>query len=239
MTIAPDLAPTGTLRVAVWTVPYFARERDGTLTGIIPDLGTELARRADMPVSLIAFANPAGIMEAFRPVHLDVAFLGMTADRAEVIDFGPVVLDIQTTYLVPATSPITSIAEIDRPGLRIAVPAKSAQEAHLNKPSRTPVSFRFPQSSRRRRSRCWRLESRCFQPRRADAGVGGRRAVRRAYFARQLLQRAGRHRHRERAFAVAAIEYAAGFVTDVKASGFVQQAILRAGVIGIVPAIEA
>src|SRR4029077_17517937 len=35
--------------------------------------------------------------------------------------------------LVPAASKITSIAEIDQPGLRILVPRLSAQEAHLRK----------------------------------------------------------------------------------------------------------
>jgi polar amino acid transport system substrate-binding protein len=43
------------------------------------------------------------------------------------------VFEIQTTYLVPDASAIAGIAEIDRAGVRIAVPAKSAQEAHLTK----------------------------------------------------------------------------------------------------------
>ena len=68
MTIARDLAPTGRLRVAVWTVPFFARERDGALTGIIPDLGRELARRIGMPL-LSAFASPGALIAAFRAVR--------------------------------------------------------------------------------------------------------------------------------------------------------------------------
>ena len=73
------------------------------------------------------------LVAAFRDGSLDVTFIGITADRAEAIEFGPVVFEIQTTYLVPAVSAIASIAEIDRAGVRIAVPAKSAQEAHLTK----------------------------------------------------------------------------------------------------------
>jgi polar amino acid transport system substrate-binding protein len=133
MTIASQLAPTGTLRVAVWMVPYFARTHDGSLTGIIPDLAVELARRAGVPLELVTFENPARIIAAFQDGALDVTFLGITVERAEAIDFGPVVFEIQTTYLVPSTSKITSIAEIDRVGVRIAVPAPSAQDAHLRK----------------------------------------------------------------------------------------------------------
>ena len=133
MPIASQLAPTGTLRVAVWMVPYFARMHPGGLRGIIPDLAAELAQCAGVKLDLVKFENPARIVDAFRDGSLDATFVGITADRAEAIDFGPVVFEIQTTYLVPAASAIASIAEIDRAGVRIAVPAKSAQEAHLRK----------------------------------------------------------------------------------------------------------
>jgi polar amino acid transport system substrate-binding protein len=133
MTIGSLLAPTGTLRVAVWMVPYFARVQTGGLRGIIPDLSAELAQRASVKLDLVKFENPVRLVAAFRDGSLDATFIGITADRAEAIDFGPVVFEIQTTYLVPEASTIVSIAEIDRAGVRIAVPAKSAQEAHLTK----------------------------------------------------------------------------------------------------------
>ena len=131
--VAEAVAPTGTLRVGVWTVPYFAIERAGTLEGLVPDLGTELARRAGVPLELQAYENPGRLTEAFRTGGLDVTFIGITADRAEVIDFGPTVFELQTSYLVSPSSAITAIDQIDRLGVRIAVPARSAQEAHLRK----------------------------------------------------------------------------------------------------------
>ena len=76
-----------------------------------------------LPVNCLKFENPARIITAFRDGSLDATFVGITAERAEAIEFGPVVFEIQTTYLVPATSTIASIAEIDRAGVRIAVPA--------------------------------------------------------------------------------------------------------------------
>lgn len=131
--IASLLAPTGTLRVAVWMVQYFARLQAGGLSGIVPDLAAELAQRAGVKLDLVKFENPARIVAAFRDGSLDATFVGITADRAEAIDFGPVVFEIQTSYLVPEASPIASVAGIDGAGMRIAVPARSAQEAHLAK----------------------------------------------------------------------------------------------------------
>lgn len=151
MSIASQLAPTGTLRVAVWMVPYFARVEGDTLTGIVPDLAQGLAHHGGVKLELVRFENPAQIVAAFRDGTLDATFLGITADRAEAIDFGPVTFEIQTTYLVPVVSTIASIAEIDRAGVRVAVPAKSAQEAHLTKIIRAatliPVPAENPQQA--------------------------------------------------------------------------------------------
>jgi polar amino acid transport system substrate-binding protein len=127
------LAPTGTLRIAVWMLPYFAFARPGgsELDGVIPELGREFARRLGVGATLVRFADPASIVEAFRAGEVDVTFIGITADRATAIDFGPTVIDIETSYLVPAGSAIGRIDEVDRAGVRIAVPRKSAQQAHL------------------------------------------------------------------------------------------------------------
>ena len=131
--IAKQFAPTGTLRVGVLMVSYFAIEDKGELNGPVPDLGRELARRLGVPVQLIKYDGPAPIIDAFRNGNLDATFVGITADRAAVFDFGPIVLDLQTTYLVPAASKIQNIGEVDQPGLRMLVPARSAQDAYLRK----------------------------------------------------------------------------------------------------------
>ena len=100
---------------------------------MVPDLGRELARRLGVPAQLVKYENPGAVIAAFRDGKVDVTFIGITADRAAAFDFGPVVLDLQTTYLVPAASTIASIDEIDRPGVRIVAPARSAQDAYLRK----------------------------------------------------------------------------------------------------------
>ena len=131
--VVAKLAPTGKLRVGLLMLTYFANEdtATGQITGVMPDLGQELARRLGVPYEGVKIKNPAEMIEGFKAGKLDVTFIGITADRAAAFDYGPVVLDLQTTFLVPAESPIKSIGEVDRPGTRIVVPVRSAQEAKL------------------------------------------------------------------------------------------------------------
>jgi len=42
-------------------------------------------------------------------------------------------VEIEATYLVPPGSPLMAIAEVDRPGIRIAVPDRSAFELYLTR----------------------------------------------------------------------------------------------------------
>jgi polar amino acid transport system substrate-binding protein len=62
-----------------------------------------------------------------------VAFLGAEPQRAGEIAFTAAYLEIPATYLVPAGSPIRTMAQVDRPGVRIAVADKSAYELYLSR----------------------------------------------------------------------------------------------------------
>jgi len=232
--IAAQLAPTGTLRVGIWTVPYFARERDGVLIGLVPDLGRELARRLDVPAALSGHAAPHGLLDAFRADRLDVTFVGVTADRAEVIDFGPVILEIQTSYMVPAASSITSIADIDRPGVRIAVPSPSAQEAYLKKTiARARLVAVPPEQPKAALGMLSAGEADAFSHVTpmlaiAQADLPGSRILPGSYFNVPIAIGLAKGR------STAAADFARSFVEDARQAGLVQQAIERASVKGIV-----
>jgi polar amino acid transport system substrate-binding protein len=145
------LAPTGRLRLGVLMLSYFAVEgtATGTLHGVILDLGAELARRLGVPCEPVRIKNPAAMIAAVRDGTIDATFIGITADRAAAFDFGPVVIGIETTFLVPASSSIKTIGDVDQAGVRIAVPQMSAQAAHLativSKARLLPVTVENPQ----------------------------------------------------------------------------------------------
>ena len=227
--IAKELAPTGRLRVAVLMLSYFASEEGGELKGWSPELGVELARRTGVPHDLVRIHNPADMIEAFRAGKVDVAFIGITKDRAAVFDFGPVVIGLRTTFLVPNASPIRTIPEVDRPGVRIVVPARSAQGEHLEKIItsaaliRVPVDTPQPAVDLLISGKADAFSHVVPMLARAQASLPGSRILPGSYYDVPIA--IGYPKGRSKAV----VEFCREFVADVKASGFVQNAIDRMG----------
>ena len=127
------LAPTGKLRVALLTLPHMAL-RDpvtGQFTGVIVDLGRELAEQLDVPVEFAAANSNVVAVDRVRDGQADVTFLVGLPGLAAQIDFGAPYIGYETSFLVPANSAIRGLDDIDAPGRRIIVPEKSAIEAKL------------------------------------------------------------------------------------------------------------
>jgi polar amino acid transport system substrate-binding protein len=131
-----ELAPTGTLRVGINYGNFLLVNKapgSGEFRGIAVDLGRELGRRLGVPVELVAFDAAGKLADAVKTLAWDVAFLGAEPQRASEIAFTAAYLEIEAGYLVPAGSPIRSMAEVDRDGVRIAVAAKSAYDLYLSR----------------------------------------------------------------------------------------------------------
>ena len=129
-----DLAPTGVLRVGINASNFLlvSRYKQGSDPhGIAPDLGRELARRLEVPVSFVVYPNPGELADAINTGVWDVAFLGNEPQRAKAIAFSAPYLEIPVTFLVPAGSPIKTVDDIDRNGVRIAVMERSAYDLYL------------------------------------------------------------------------------------------------------------
>ena len=130
------LAPTGTLHVGLNMSNFLLTATDsatGKPKGIAADLGHELGRRLGVPVELVPFPNPGAVADAAKSGKWDVAFIGAEPQRAREIDFTAAYVEIEATYLVPPGSPIKSIAEVDRPGIRIAISGRSAYDLYLER----------------------------------------------------------------------------------------------------------
>ena len=133
--VISDLAPTGTLRVGINLSNFLLTrtEPNGEHAGLAVDLGKELGRRLGVPVAIVPFPNPGALAEAAKSGVWDVGFLGAEPQRANEIDFTAAYVEIEATYLVPAGSKLSSIAEVDAKGVRIAVPTKAAYELYLTR----------------------------------------------------------------------------------------------------------
>lgn len=117
------LAPTGTLRAAINLSNFLlvtGRGADGNPEGVSPDMARELARRLGVGLELLRYKSPAELADDAGSGRWDVGNIGAEPQRAESIAFTAAYCEIEATYLVPAGSPITSVAEVDQPGRRIA-----------------------------------------------------------------------------------------------------------------------
>jgi polar amino acid transport system substrate-binding protein len=131
-----ELAPTGTLRVALNMSNFLLTATDpvtGEPCGLAADLGRELGQRLGAPVVLLPYPNPGALADAAPTGVWDVGFIGAEPQRAHAVDFTAAYVEIEATYLVPPSSPLQAIADVDRPGIRIAAPARSAYKLYLSR----------------------------------------------------------------------------------------------------------
>ena len=119
-----ELAPQGRLRVGIGAAPSaFWATKDpatGKPRGVTVNLGQALAERLGVTLELVAYPNSGEVTAAGPKGEWDVAFVPMDDERRKVVDFGPAYYLSTSTYMVRPGSPIASIAEVDRPGVRVA-----------------------------------------------------------------------------------------------------------------------
>ncbi|MGZ5083904.1 MAG: transporter substrate-binding domain-containing protein [Usitatibacter sp.] len=224
-----ELAPKGVLRAAVnYGNPSIA-QRDpagGDPRGVGPDLARELARRLGVPIRYVTYPTAGQVADDAQRDVWDVAFLAIDPKRAESIAFSDAYVEIGGTYLVRNDSPLKRVDEFDRKGLRISVALGSGYDLYL---SRTLKNVEFVRTADSPAA----IDK--FFDDRLDA-VGG---------VRELLTRAAKERPGVRvigenfmvirqAAAVpkrseAAARYLHAFIEEMKASGFVADAVKRSG----------
>jgi polar amino acid transport system substrate-binding protein len=131
-----DLAPTGKMRVGInYGNPVLAT-RDpagGELRGVAVELARELGRRADLQVELVGYDAAGKMVAGLKSQEWDIAFLAIDPDREAQISFTAPYLEIEGTYLVPGGSPLRTIADVDRDGVRIALAAGAAYDLFLSR----------------------------------------------------------------------------------------------------------
>ena len=127
--IRAQLAPTGVLRAGINMSNFLlvnGCEADGAPRGVSPGMAAAIAARLGVPVRLIPYPRPGALADAVDADEWDIGLIGAEPQRAEKIAFTAAYAEIEATYLVPAASPITELAQVDRPGIRIAVTARTA-----------------------------------------------------------------------------------------------------------------
>jgi polar amino acid transport system substrate-binding protein len=120
-----ELAPTGRLRAAVavgdaasavWNIRDAA---SGELKGVAADLARAMAERLALPLELIGQKSSAAIIEAADSGTWDVGFTPVDAERKQRVDFSTDYFLGDSTYMIRAGSPVSTLAEVDSAAVRI------------------------------------------------------------------------------------------------------------------------
>lgn len=134
MTVAQDLAPTGVLRASInLGNPVLARGTPDEPAGVTVDIAREIAARLDLPVELVCFDAARKSFEAMKDGRADICFLAIEPAREAEVAFTEPYVVIEGVFAVPVGSAITTVAEVDQPGVRIGVKQGSAYDLYLTR----------------------------------------------------------------------------------------------------------
>ena len=227
------LAPTGSLRVGLISVPVHAI-RDpysGELRGVSHDLGRELAVRLGVPFEPIMYPNPTAYVAAGQAGGWDIGSVGVAPEREALFDFAQPHLEVDYGYLVSAAVRISSVSEVDRAGVRVALVERSASDAALTKELKHASVVRGRDLSAlielvvrdnadviaAQKTNLYNIAPRILGSRVLDGRPGSEKQA--------LAMPKGRD--------ATAVAYVRAFVQDAKNRGLVQRAIDRAGIHGV------
>ncbi|HEY4040379.1 MAG TPA: transporter substrate-binding domain-containing protein [Rhodopila sp.] len=134
--VKAQLAPHGMLRAGINMSNFLlvtGRSESGDPEGVSPSMARAIADQLGVPVSFVPFTKPGELADRAGQDVWDIGLIGAEPARAEKIAFTAAYAEIEATYMVPPRSPLKTIADVDRPGVRIAVTARSAYDLWLER----------------------------------------------------------------------------------------------------------
>jgi polar amino acid transport system substrate-binding protein len=134
--LADDRVPAGTLRatyIATNPVQASIDPASGQLRGPGAALAREIALRLGVPAVITGVASPAAVIESVTKGEADIGFVAFDPQRAADVDFAQVYALAQNTYLVREDSPLKTVADIDRAGIRVGVTARDTADLVLTR----------------------------------------------------------------------------------------------------------
>jgi polar amino acid transport system substrate-binding protein len=132
--IVTDLAPSGVLRTAInLGNPVLAQGTPAAPTGVAVDIGGEIAARLGVPAEFRCFDAARDSFEATMTGQADVCFLAIEPAREAAIAFTAPYVLIEGVYAVPNRSRLTTVTDVDNAGIRIGVKHGSAYDLFLTR----------------------------------------------------------------------------------------------------------
>jgi polar amino acid transport system substrate-binding protein len=225
-------APNGRLRASInLGNPVLAAADAGAgAKGVSVDLARAFAERLGVGLELVVFDTAGKSVEALEQERADIGFFAVDPKRAQHVVFTEPYVLIAGAYMVRADSPLQANEEVDRSGHRVVVGEASAYDLYLTRELKNATIVRARDSAG--------VIDRFLQER-ADVAAGVKQQLemdaRRVPGVRLLPGRFMVIRQAmgcPRARGEGAARELARFVEEMKANGFVAQALQRHGIQG-------
>ena len=231
-TLATRFARTGTLRASInLGNPILARRAaDGRPLGVSIDLAEGFAERLGVGLELVVFETAGQSVEAVEAERADIGFFAIDPKRGVHIAFTAAYLLIEGAYLVRDGSPLRDNEAVDQAGHQVVVGKGSAYDLYLSRELRHAEIVRAASSQAvvdTFMAGTAEVAAGVRQQLQADAArVAGLRLLPGRFMVIRQAMGLPRSRGDEAAAALAA------YVEEMKASGFVAEALRRHGVEG-------
>ncbi len=128
-----DIVRAGTLRAGLFLTQFYKDATTGEPRSVWVETARALAQRIGIRANIIEHPTPEGAVECLRTGACDLIFLPLDARAADVGDFSAPFIQFEYTLMVPADSQIRTMADADRAGVRIAAVRNHASAVTLGR----------------------------------------------------------------------------------------------------------
>ncbi|WP_326953761.1 transporter substrate-binding domain-containing protein [Amycolatopsis sp. NBC_01286] len=223
--IAEDLAPTGVLRASInLGNAVLAQGTPDAPAGVTVDIAREIAARLGVPVEFACFDAARKSFDALTSGAADLCFLAIDPARATEVAFTAPYVVIEGVYVVPRGSALTTPADVDRPDVRIGVKQGSAYDLFLSRTLEHASVVRGDEGVTTFETEGLEAAAGIRQPMTAYAAAHpGVRVVPERFMQIEQAVGTGKDRRPE------TVAFLHDVVEELKASGFIAEALRRAG----------
>lgn len=144
--LAQRLAPKGELRAAIVVSDpvLVTRNLQGQLSGVLVDIANALATKLGVRLHLVPYENVVRYNESIGKDEWDIALALRDLSRIGRLGFSATLLEVDNSYVTRSGSQLTSVDDIDRSGIRVAVTEHSTADGYLSRTLRNARIIRLP-----------------------------------------------------------------------------------------------
>lgn len=231
-TLMNEIAPNGILRVGInLGNPLLASlDEHKNPKGISVDLAHELAKQLQITPQFTTFQKAGDTVDAVKNNLVDLVFVAIDPVRGADVDYSPAYVQIEGGYMVKTNSPITSNDQVDQTNTRVVVGKGSAYDLYLTRELKNATMIRAANSQ---------AVVDQFIAENLEVAAGVKQQLEedaKRYSDLRMLP--GRFMVINQAMGVPkgrpnAVQFISQFIGQMKASGFIQDAIKRHHIEGI------